>query len=1001
MPIHNFKPRNIIAPKIESMQDTYESGASRPPLPPTPPPAPCLLDIVIGCDISGSMATSLQNNWAGVNDFVRELVTGLDAQMNGSIAGIPGPSNIQVGTYVWDHLGWGPGSAAQDVRNMTDDSSLIESDTNSPLLDQILGVHVGGGDDYDVAVDMGMTMLNGFGVLGNRSSQPNYRRIMIIVTDAISLNACGNVPGTPIGLQTNMSTDVWNVGSLAGSPELDVEVYTVTVHTGSQPPSAYPGNVECLVPLSAQSTNIDHGSGTTLGALGTALANTICGSVFTPTYDCTGPITVNTPSASYPPWTCYNPGTGMGQYSGPTALADCLTACDPNYVSDCLLDIVIAVDLSGSTGLPPTIPGSWHGWGIYEAERKLLEGLIDYLTPGMVAGEIQVGVVFWASGSTSLNPDGFSMSSSHLGDLNTSKILQDPNGDWHSPIAKHMYDAVVAQGNMVGTDIGSAMQKVFTLSGILTPGGQPTPGVLNRKTTSDFATQYPVRANDPDFTQVGVIITDSIAGPVLSGLSVTSATSQGCIYQSDSLTPNPFAISGPTKQFVIGCVARPGEFINIAPPSAQQDIKDTLDAITCMQNGGSNPWNTSATSGNYGFYVNTSDPQNINYVGGAIMSQACFPNVVETYDCNDPTTATYNPLLPNYWCYNPGTGTGQFTGSTAYQDCVDNCEDPWGTISWECSGALGITLPSGQFIAQWTCYDPGTGLGQFPTQNDCQTALWTNPGHPLYGLPVCQPPPESYNCFIPWQATVGTCSDPLDGTGQYSVANGYLNPQQDCIDNCQVHQVIEWPVLTGDPCEICCCEPYQTGPGAPWICAPGTQVMSISTLSPCNCATMGMIDCAEDVGPPVYGYNCLPNTGQCIGPVANGAYTAANAALQINQATGQPYPNSLAGALAYCEDSCFPVLGTFCTPLLSCPCGWTYSPTASGVNCTDPALPNNPMPAIEKCFMFPPNIPPLVGDVWVHTGSYLGLTWNEAYVIPGFGTPIQANPTYETPTQCF
>jgi hypothetical protein len=278
---------------------------------------PCLLDIVIGCDVSGSMALG---GAVGANNFVREFVTNLDAYMNGSIAGIPGSSSVQVGTFTWSTLGSMnvPVFNTVVVRQMTDNSSLIESDTNitAPITSSVLlGVPVGGGDDFDAAIVTGMSMLNSFGAsaLGNRSNQPNYRRIMIIVTDSMSPNNCTT------NLQTNMSTDVWNVGSLAGSPELDVEVFAYQI---GLPTPNWQSITQCLVPPLAQTTNIGIGTGVQLGALGTTLADTLCFTPISPLikgYKCNYNHQTNTGNCQL---TSYG-----AQYYGPTALQDCQDAC--------------------------------------------------------------------------------------------------------------------------------------------------------------------------------------------------------------------------------------------------------------------------------------------------------------------------------------------------------------------------------------------------------------------------------------------------------------------------------------------------------------------------------------------------------------------------------------------------------------------------------------------------------------------------------------------------
>ena len=348
-----------------------------------PSHTPCLLDVVIGCDFSGSMGDlpapwNTPGNWFAVNDFVREFVTSLDHLMDGSIVGIPGSSNVQVGTYLWTQytLSNPPPPTYQNivVRNMTANSSLLVSDANIPnspgWTGVILGHEVlpGAPDRYGGAIDMGMTMLNNFGVLGNRSSQSNYRRIMIIVTDAQSAYNCSSGSFGPSAYPpTNMANDVWNVGSLVGNPGLDVEVYTFTVHTGTQAPVAYPGNVNCLVPFNAQSTNVSHGTGTALGALGATLASVICDPItqgVTPSYECnnTGsPIT--SPSGFVAqPWDCYDPGTGLGQYGGPTGYTDCVTNCQA--------PIPITYNCSGTPNWNCYDPGT--GLGTYQGLNALI-----------------------------------------------------------------------------------------------------------------------------------------------------------------------------------------------------------------------------------------------------------------------------------------------------------------------------------------------------------------------------------------------------------------------------------------------------------------------------------------------------------------------------------------------------------------------------------------------------------------------------------------------------
>ena len=296
---------------------TYvESGNSRDstpkPKPKTPPPLPtnCALDIVIGLDIMigvGCNSFAPPNNhcgiWEGENDFVRELITGLDTHMNGSIGGVAGSgtSDIQVGTYVWGN----DYSATCDsyntvVRYMTDDSQLIVDDANIVITNPpppnwmssnpaVLGHRVGWGApnmgcgrSFLTAAQMGMDILNftANSALASqypaRQNQPNYRRIMIIVTDAQMPYGMLGVTGSPAQQAVSLiagpqwvpisntcwntaaygnlggahSLDwmnvVWNFGTNQGAPELDVEVYALMLtkpYPNAVPPltSSLPG----------------------------------------------------------------------------------------------------------------------------------------------------------------------------------------------------------------------------------------------------------------------------------------------------------------------------------------------------------------------------------------------------------------------------------------------------------------------------------------------------------------------------------------------------------------------------------------------------------------------------------------------------------------------------------------------------------------------------------------------------------------------------------------
>ena len=611
----------------------------------------------------------------------------------------------------------------------------------------------------------------------------------------------------------------------------------------------------------------------------------------------------------------------------------------------CPLDIVIAVDLSNSTTGPSSGSGSWYGVAgrAYEAERKLLENLIDNLTPGMLAGEIQVGVTFWATSAASLNPDGFSMSSNPYGDLSTNNTpnnplaLQDPNGDWHSVISKKMYDFYVG-GLGGGTTLNAALLSVFQVGA--------TPGVLNLKTTSDFASQYPIRSNDPNFSQVGVIVTDS------QGPSPSTAQLASCSYQSSQLPSNPTPPSGPAKQYVFGCTVLPHPFPTTPGPGLYDNVRDTLDSITCNQNAGSNPWNTSpsGSAGNYGFYVDTNallgSNQHISTVTTAIIDRSCSPTISATYVCSGASGVGHPGGTP--WdCYNPGTGLG-----TSWSACIAACQAP---ITYNCSGAplwdcYVAPGSSGQYtgpnaltdcqvickapipyipsetgdIVSWNCTIDKYGIGQcnsvlgtggtYATKALCLTVCEQVPILPTIGFP------DTWKCHIPWHSTVGTCTKMTDGSGTYTT-------EQDCIDNCLHVRV------TGS---------------------------------------------FEDT----WGWNCDNSTQTCSGPVIGGTY--------LTQTDCQQYCVGTIG------------IGTLCDRIRSCPCGWAYNQTTQ--ECESPGLTQTMIiDAIENCITFQ-NLPhqPVVGDIWANLSpSNIPplYAWSAAEVVE-VGGQIQGISSIETRSQC-
>ena len=253
----------------------------------------CKLDIVIALDVSGS---NTADTCAGANAFVSNFLTTIDDKMDGSIGTVSGSSDIQVGLVTWstienlldpanpicDNGGQGINS---HVSKMSTASATLKAFADSSTATQIIGVENNGSDFYQAAVQFGMENLDDFAssTLGDRSADPNYRRVLIIVTDASSSNACtaSLTPCNSGQCCIDMPNDVWAVGTNAGNASLNTETYAVVVAQGTGTPSVgWEAATDCLVIQPSVSgtpgPNQYAGSVSTLASVGTTIAGAVC-----------------------------------------------------------------------------------------------------------------------------------------------------------------------------------------------------------------------------------------------------------------------------------------------------------------------------------------------------------------------------------------------------------------------------------------------------------------------------------------------------------------------------------------------------------------------------------------------------------------------------------------------------------------------------------------------------------------------------------------------------
>lgn len=227
-----------------------------------------------------------------------------------------------------------------------------------------------------------------------------------------------------------------------------------------------------------------------------------------------------------PPGYTFNPSTGaceraISESAPAVVTVQELEAIITGGLQNCLIDIVLAVDTSGSTGGPNGSLGL--------AERTFVTQFINNanVQNGLAAGNIQIGITSWSSPSQtiSMNPNGFSMS-------NTLTAVQVDNwlvGNWYNG-GTSISDGLIISSN-----------------------------TINNKASSQLGS----RLASPNFQQYIIIVTDAFG---------SSPANLGCPYQSISLGGS---CTGPYYQYVIGVFT--GATSPIPPNPA------VLSSISCNQ----------------------------------------------------------------------------------------------------------------------------------------------------------------------------------------------------------------------------------------------------------------------------------------------------------------------------------------------------------------------------------------------------------------------------------
>ena len=335
-----------------------------------------------------------------------------------------------------------------------------------------------------------------------------------------------------------------------------------------------------------------------------------------------------------PPGYNFNPDNGLCEQSandtvGATIDVNEIVATVTGGSSNCKLDIVIAMDWSGSTGTPGGSTGYLNcttgtidnGVSVVNAASAQLVWLHQFMdnpaiSQEMTAGNLQIGFQGWAgSGVRWMQPGNKSM---------TNTVTATEACNWYVSA----WAPENAGGN--GTNLVAAMGTASPTSG---PGGLAQ---LNDKANSSYASEYPSRQEAASYKQILIVVTDGTSGfPEFNVASfqspnILAGTSQATNTGSWALAN----LGSATKQelFAVFC----GSGTNVA------NLADVID------NASNTEYNTATeTAGPNQFTMNASDSSELDATADAVAGNVCSAPI--TCTCPAGYTLVYPNQLTNLY----------------------------------------------------------------------------------------------------------------------------------------------------------------------------------------------------------------------------------------------------------------------------------------------------------------------------------------------------------------
>ena len=377
-----------------------------------------------------------------------------------------------------------------------------------------------------------------------------------------------------------------------------------------------------------------------------------------------------------PPGYSFNPSTGLCEFiidvtEPREVIKDDIPAIVTGGPQDCLIDIVICMDASGSTGDPD--PGT-NSLG--DAQLTWLVAFINdtAIQAGLQNGTIQIGFQAWATGTFQLNVTG------------QNRSMETTQAGSATPIT----------GAQVRTQYQNNWTSTNGISFRTNPGVARTNGLaqLNDKANSALSADYPARSADPNFRQILICVTD---GTQITTGADPIAPNSFTAFQSNTIVPGA---TGPANQQLLA--------VFVGPNSSNPTDPVILDQWVVGSPGvgpSSAYYNTTTNTPAPGqFTMNASIPSTLTATATAVAADICsIP-----FECECPTG--YTLIYPDLG------GTGFYTQQTGTCDdinppicrkveCPDCPQGPVNTVTTEL-GTCPDTFPELGYIGDPNWIDP-------------------------------------------------------------------------------------------------------------------------------------------------------------------------------------------------------------------------------------------------------------------------------------------------------